>query len=94
MCGTDDVLPCHVIILREPHTQVTAIAHYDSFARRTGFTNLAKAFQEEVRTRREEAWAEDDWEYWDEEVDGTEEECDPEEEEDGEQNQLTCGTWL
>jgi len=82
MCGTDDVLTCHVIILREPVTGVTAIAHYDSFARRTGFTSLVKAFQDKVRSRREEAWAEDDWEYWDEEVDGPEDQCDNEDEDD------------
>jgi len=32
-CGTEDVLTCHVIIMREPATGVTAIAHFDEFSR-------------------------------------------------------------
>ena len=47
--GTDDVLTCHVIVLREPETGVTAIGHFDEFSRKKNFEALVATFLERVR---------------------------------------------
>jgi len=72
-CGTEDVLTCHVIILREPSLGVTAIAHFDEFSRRKDFECLMKDFLEKVKlTKETKEWdycdgEEDDWEWEEEE---------------------------
>ena len=79
-CGTEDVLTCHVIILRDPATRVTAIAHFDEFSRVWDFAGLARDFLDKVAwVRHHEEWEyregedEGDWEWWEE---GEEEEGD------------------
>lgn len=62
-CGTEDVLTCHVIILREPSLGVTAIAHFDEFSRRWDFEGIMKDFLEKVRKVKESKV----WDYWEEE---------------------------
>eukprot|EP00092_Neocalanus_flemingeri_P011073 GFUD01011921.1.p1 GENE.GFUD01011921.1~~GFUD01011921.1.p1 ORF type:complete len:128 (-),score=27.42 GFUD01011921.1:62-445(-) len=52
-CGTEDVLTCHVIILREPSLGVTAIAHFDEFSRKWDFEGLMKNFLEKVKLMKE-----------------------------------------
>jgi len=71
-CGTEDVLTCHVIILREPSLGVTAIAHFDEFSRKKDFEGLMKNFLENVKLMKERK----EWDYWE----GDEEEWDWEEE--------------
>ena len=78
-CGTEDVLTCHVIILREPSLGVTAIAHFDEFSRKWDFEGLMKDFHEKVKLMKEtKDWdycegEEGDWEWEEEEEgDGTE----------------------
>jgi len=75
-CGTEDVLTCHVIIMREPATGVTAIAHFDEFSRVWDFREMAEDFVEKVKfVKQKSEWEyaedgdEDDWEWWDEEDD-------------------------
>ena len=78
-CGTDDLLTCHVILLREPRLGVAAIGHFDEFARTKDFKGLVASFLERVRQRkRAEEWdywegGEGDWE-WEEEVEEEREE--------------------
>ena len=82
-CGTDDVLTCHVIVLREPELGVAAIGHFDEFSRKKNFDGLVASFLERVRQRkRASAWdywedGEGDWEW---EEDGEEQEQEEEEE--------------
>ena len=77
-CGTEDVLTCHVIIMREPRTRVTAIAHFDEFSRHWDFSGMMEDFLAKVdRVTNREEWeydseGEGEWEWWDE----SEEECD------------------
>ena len=80
-CGTEDVLTCHVIILRDPATRVTAIAHFDEFSRVWDFAGLARDFLDKVAwVRHHEEWEyrdgedEGDWEWWEEEGEEAEEE--------------------
>ena len=72
-CGTEDVLTCHVIIMREPRTGVTAIAHFDEFSRHWDFSGMMEDFLAKVgqlQTREEweyvESESDGDWEWWDE----------------------------
>jgi len=73
-CGTEDVLTCHVIIMREPRLGVTAIAHFDEFSRVWDFEGLMNDFLSKVKLmkerKEEDYWDEDDddWEW--EEDDG------------------------
>ena len=84
-CGTDDVLTCHVIVLREPVLGVAAIGHFDEFSRKKNFDGLVASFLERVRQRKRASawdyWEEDegDWEWEEdgEEVEEEEEELDP-----------------
>ena len=76
-CGTEDVLTCHVIILRDPATRVTAIAHFDEFSRVWDFAGLARDFLDKVAwVRHHEEWEyregedEGDWEWWEEAEEG------------------------
>ena len=43
-CGTEDVLTCHVILMRESRTGVTAIAHFDEFSRHWDVSGLMEDF--------------------------------------------------
>ena len=61
-CGTEDILTCHVIVLREPQTGVAAIGHFDNFCRMKDFVSLMNCFLERVRQRKRA----DDWSYWEE----------------------------
>lgn len=74
-CGTEDVLTCHVIIMREPSLGVTAIAHFDEFSRVWDFEGLMNDFLAKVKLMKEKK----DYDYWD----GNEEEEDWEWEEEG-----------
>ena len=72
-CGTEDVLTCHVIIMREPRTGVTAIAHFDEFSRHWDFSGMMEDFLAKVgqlQTREEweyvESESDGEWEWWDE----------------------------
>ena len=72
-CGTEDVLTCHVIIMRESRTGVTAIAHFDEFSRHWDFSGMMEDFLAKVdRVKNREEWEYDsegeggDWEWWDE----------------------------
>jgi len=76
-CGTDDVLTCHVIVLREPELGVAAIGHFDEFSRKKNFDGLVASFLERVRQRKRASA----WDYWE---DG---EGDWEWEEDGEEQE-------
>ena len=76
-CGTEDVLTCHVIILRDPSTGVTAIAHFDEFSRFWDFQGMVEDFLNKiVMVKHKAEWeyhedeGDEDWEWWDEEVDG------------------------
>jgi len=60
-CGTEDVLTCHVIIMREPATGVTAIAHFDEFSRVWDFREMAEDFIEKVKCVKHKS----EWEYAD-----------------------------
>ena len=74
-------MTCHVIILRDPATRVTAIAHFDEFSRVWDFAGLARDFLDKVAwVRHHEEWEyrdgedEGDWEWWEEgEEEGEEE---------------------
>jgi len=75
-CGTEDVLTCHIIIMRDPTTGVAAIAHFDEFTKRKAFENMTKSFLDRVRQAMEEDWQyideeeeETEWEYWDDDGD-------------------------
>ena len=61
-CGTDDVLTCHVIVLREPELGVAAIGHFDEFSRKKNFDGLVATFLDRVRQRKRASA----WDYWDE----------------------------
>ena len=61
-CGTDDVLTCHVIVLREPVLGVAAIGHFDEFSRKKNFDGLVASFLERVRQRKRASA----WDYWEE----------------------------
>ncbi len=50
-CGTEDVLTCHVIVLRHPLTQVVGLAHVDEYVRETGLERFLAAFLDRVRER-------------------------------------------
>ena len=70
-CGTEDVLTCHVIILREPSTGVTAIAHFDEFSRVWDFRGLMQDFIDKIHhVKHKSEWEyqdgtdEGDWEWW------------------------------
>ena len=72
-CGTEDVLTCHVIIMREPRTGVTAIAHFDEFSRHWDFSGMMEDFLAKVdRVKNRQEWEYDsegeggEWEWWDE----------------------------
>jgi len=71
-CGTEDVLTCHVIILREPSLGVTAISHFDEFSRVWDFDGLMNDFLAKVKLMKERKdyeyceGDEEDWE-WEEE---------------------------
>ena len=75
-CGTEDVLTCHVIIMREPSLGVTAIAHFDEFSRVWDFEGLMNDFLGKVKLMK----ARKDYDYWD----GDEEDWEWEEEEEEE----------
>jgi len=75
-CGTEDVLTCHVIIIRDPRTGVTAISHFDEFTKKEHFDRMEASFLQTVRSVSAGVWEdwgdeeggeEGDWEYWDEE---------------------------
>ncbi len=38
--GTEDVLTCHVIVLRHPLTATVALAHFDEFIREKGLNRF------------------------------------------------------
>ena len=80
-CGTEDVLTCHVIIMREPSLGVTAIAHFDEFSRVWDFEGLMNDFLGKVKLMK----ARKDYDYWD----GDEEDWEWEEEEEGEEGDDT-----
>ena len=71
-CGTEDVLTCHVILMRESRTGVTAIAHFDEFSRHWDFSGMMEDFLAKLdRVKNREEWEYDsegdgDWEWWDE----------------------------
>ena len=78
-CGTEDVLTCHVIILREPATGVTAIAHFDEFSRVWDFQALSRDFLDKVALMR---GSPAEWDYWEEGESGDWEWDEEEEEEE------------
>ena len=61
-CGTDDVLTCHVIILRDPELGVAVIGHFDEFSRKKDFEGLVNSFLERLRQRKRAST----WDYWEE----------------------------
>ena len=71
-CGTEDVLTCHVILMRESRTGVTAIAHFDEFSRHWDFSGMMEDFLAKLdRVKHREEWeydseGEGEWEWWDE----------------------------
>ncbi|XP_023322489.1 uncharacterized protein LOC111696928 isoform X2 [Eurytemora carolleeae] len=79
-CGTEDVLTCHVIIIRDPYTGVSSIAHFDEFSKQSSFEKMVESFLEKIRERQEGDWeyweegAEGDWEYWESDDENYEEE--------------------
>ena len=79
-CGTDDVLTCHVIILRDPELGVAVIGHFDEFSRKKDFEGLANSFLERLRQRKRAST----WDYWEEGEGDWEWEEDGEEEEEEE----------
>ena len=78
-CATEDLLTCHAVIFRDPATSVTCIGHFDEFSRVWDFSGLMEDFLEKVKLiKQKEDWdyceedCEGDWEWWDEEEDGSE----------------------
>jgi hypothetical protein len=70
--GTEDVLTCHVVVLHDWLTAVTALAHFDEYVTDCTVNKLIDAFVERARQRRyssgdalEASSEEDDWEWED-----------------------------
>jgi hypothetical protein len=49
ICGTEDVLTCHVIVLHHTFTRTTALAHFDEYVRDRGLNRFVDAFLDRVR---------------------------------------------
>jgi len=76
LCGTEDVLTCHVVILHHPDSRVTAIAHFDEYVKEARLKRYVSDFGGKVADRLYslEYDIDEDAEEWEwEEVDGNDE---------------------
>ena len=87
ICGTEDVLTCHVIILHHPFTGTLGLAHFDEFFKENG---LMKQFLESflLRVRQRYFYSQDDDDF-DEQDEGLDDDWEWEEmDDDGENDEL------